>query len=383
MQHSIDDMRIGIDARLIGETGVGRYIRNLIEQLKLQDTKNHYVIYLPEKSFADFTLPSPYWEKRLATVHWHTVQEQIIMPILFLKDNLDIVHVPYFSIPVFYPKKFIVTIHDLTILHVFTGKATRLPYPLYIFKKLGYRLMLALGLRKAEAIITPSFVTKQEIMDHFSISGSKIHVIYEGVDERISNDKLQITNKNMIKNPYFLYVGNAYPHKNLELMLLAFADFVKSVEKPYQLIFVGKDDYFYAGLKQTAGNLGLGEYARFLENVDDEALHGLYKHALALVFPSLMEGFGLPALEAASLGTPVMCSDIPIFHEILKDMPVYIDPKNRESISHGFLRVVTKRQMLVKTMKGKIVPLMKMYSWERLGKETLALYQSMGIIHTV
>ncbi|MCJ7826612.1 glycosyltransferase, partial [Patescibacteria group bacterium] len=166
-------MKIGIDARLINETGVGRYIHNLIEQLKLEDRENQYVIYLPKDNYRDFALPDSRWEKRLATPRWHTFQEQIFMPILFLKDDLDLLHVPYFNIPIFYPKKFVVTIHDLTILHFATGKATTLPYFFYTLRRLGYRLLLEFGLRKASAIIVPSQITKQEIIDHFQIPEAK------------------------------------------------------------------------------------------------------------------------------------------------------------------------------------------------------------------
>ena len=162
-------MKIGIDARLINETGVGRYIRNLIGQLKVLDVSNNYVVYLPKILYDDFQLPNMRWEKRLATVRWHTAQEQFVMPLLFLKDNLDLLHVPYFNVPILYPKKYIVTIHDLTILHFMTGKATTLPYPFYALRKFGYRLILELGVRKAIGILVPSHTTKQEIIEQIQV----------------------------------------------------------------------------------------------------------------------------------------------------------------------------------------------------------------------
>jgi glycosyltransferase involved in cell wall biosynthesis len=380
-------MKIGIDARLINETGVGRYIRNLLDELKYQDLKNHYVIYLPEKSFYNFILPSDRWEKRLATARWHTFQEQFIMPILFLKDNLDLLHVPYFNIPIFYPKKFVVTIHDLTILHFMTGKATMLPYFFYTLRRLGYRLLLEFGLRKASAIIVPSQTTKQEIINHFHIPKTRIHVTYEGVDRAIGKRKTPACRqgrengkRKLMTNPYFLYVGNAYPHKNLEMLVLAFEDFIhsKKDENQYRLVLVGKDDFFYNRLKTVVNNRKLGRNVLFLGQTDDETLRELYTHARALVFPSLMEGFGLPALEALSLGTPVICSDIPIFHEILKNLPYYINPNDRDEISRSFSVVVKKKKNEMKGKRDEIALLLKKYSWKQLGIDTIFLYNSLG-----
>ncbi|HCM82871.1 MAG: Glycosyl transferase, group 1 [Candidatus Gottesmanbacteria bacterium GW2011_GWA2_44_17] len=373
-------MKIGIDARLINETGVGRYIRNLIGQLKVLDVSNNYVVYLPKILYDDFQLPNMRWEKRLATVRWHTAQEQFVMPLLFLKDNLDLLHVPYFNVPILYPKKYIVTIHDLTILHFMTGKATTLPYPFYALRKFGYRLILELGVRKAIGILVPSHTTKQEIIDHFQIPEKKIHVTYEGVDESMRKWKMENGKWKAIKSPYFLYVGNAYPHKNLEMLILAFADFVqkRSDGSAYRLVLVGKEDFFYKRLKTFVHNHDLHTSVLFLGAAEDETLHTLYRNARALVFPSQMEGFGLPALEALFLGTPVMCSDIPIFREILQNLPVYINPNDKQDMVHGFSVIARSKDKDMAGKRNEITSLLKNYSWEQLGRDTMALYNHAG-----
>ena len=117
-------MKIGIDARLVNETGVGRYVRNLIAELGKIDDKNSYVVFLRKSAFDSFALPNARWTKRLADIPWHSVTEQLFMPAIFNSEHLDLLHVPYFNVPLFYFGKFIVTIHDLTILHFDTGKAT-------------------------------------------------------------------------------------------------------------------------------------------------------------------------------------------------------------------------------------------------------------------
>jgi len=387
-------MKIGIDARLIQETGVGRYIRNLIEQLEDLDTENQYIVYLSKTSFASFILPNRRWEKRLADVRWHTFWEQIAMPILFLQDHLDLLHVPYFTIPVLYPGKFVVTIHDLTILHFATGKATTLPYGFYMLRKLGFWFILSCGLKRARAILSPSQTTKREIVEHFHIPKEKIQVTYEGVDgelreqktesrghETMSNEQKTESNKQkLVTGQYFLYVGNVYPHKNSEMLISAFKDFIHTQGKGnFRLIFVGKEDYFYTRLKNEIAEKGLHSSILFLGQVDDETLHDLYLHAEALVFPSLMEGFGLPALEALSLGTPVICSDIPIFHEILNDFPYYINPHDRKDITKSFSRVIQKKKSEIKEKRNEIASLLKNYSWKKLGVDTLQLYNSLRV----
>ena len=173
-------MKIGIDARLIDETGVGRYIRNLIGELGQIDTENSYVVFLRKKAFDAFIPPNARWEKRLADVPWHSMTEQFCMPVIVYREHLDLFHVPYFNIPLFYFGEFIVTIHDLTILHFDTGKATTLPYVFYQIRRLGYYISLLKAIHWSEKIIAVSKSTKREILDHFDVLPDRIHVIYEG-----------------------------------------------------------------------------------------------------------------------------------------------------------------------------------------------------------
>ncbi len=370
-------MRIGIDARLINETGVGRYINNLVKELGEIEKNNNYIVFLRKRSFDNFVTPNDRWEKRLADIPWHSVAEQLIMPWLLLKEHLDLVHIPYFNIPIFYPGRFIVTIHDLTILHFDTGKATTLPLPLYKFRRFGYYLALAVGLRRAEKIITVSQATKQEIIDHFRIDSGKIVVTHEGVDKKfqISNFKFQIS-KRIIKDPYFLYVGNAYPHKNLETLLRAFhqifqGDPLQSKGPPYEnlrLVLVGKNDYFYRKLSRE-------DHVIFFGEASDVQLQNLYKNAIALVFPSLMEGFGLPGLEAMAAGTPVVCSNIPVFREIYGYAAFYFVPLDANDL-FGKLTEITSNRSLRKNLIERGLVKIKSYSWKKLAEQTLAAYNS-------
>src|SRR2546422_331574 len=129
-------MKIGIDARLLGETGVGRYIRNLVEQLQEIDRKNEYVLFVQSKDLQNISSQieihrKDKWKVVSIDIHWHTLEEQIHLPRVFYKENLDLMHFPYFSLPILYNRPFVVTIHDLINNHYPTGKASTLPFPLY------------------------------------------------------------------------------------------------------------------------------------------------------------------------------------------------------------------------------------------------------------
>lgn len=364
-------MRIGIDARLIGETGVGRYIRNLLAELTLLDSPHTFVVFLLPEAFKKFKLPNARWEKRIANAHWHTLKEQLVMPGLFAKAHLDLVHIPYFNIPLFYTKPYIVTIHDLTVLHFQTGKASTLPYLLYFIKWIGYYLILRIGLAKARHIITVSKTVKKDLVASLGIPAGKISVTYEGVDKVLQG--AAPTKGNYIpfklKDPYFLYVGNAYPHKNLDLLIRAFAQFKKSREgKDFNLAFVGSDTSFYKHLHAMVETLPCSDAIQFTGNISDEDLVHVYTYAHALVFPSLSEGFGLPALEAIQFGCPVICSDIPIFHEILQEHALYFDPTSVDSLVSVLRKVAIKRN----------VPgtnLLEQYSWSTMAAQTLTTYE--------
>ena len=363
-------MKIGIDARLIQETGVGRYIRNLIAELGAQDVGHEYVVFLPPKSYDSFTLPSPHWKKVLATAHWHTLSEQIRMPKLFASEHLDLLHVPYHNPPVLYSGRMVLTIHDLTILHFATGKATTLPVLLYYLKRVGYWLELWIGLRRARHIIAVSEATKREIMDHFHIPGSKITVTYEGVDPAFMNMAAS-KEKRLVEEAYFLYVGNAYPHKNIEVLLEGFRQFKKSEVSSgtYKLVLVGADDFFYRQVRARVQDMGLASSVVFFGPANDSQLIRLYTHASAFVFPSLMEGFGLPALEAVALGCTACVSDIPVFHEILGPHAIYFDPNRSGSLAKSLTDIAAKKHP---QETDKIF--LRMFSWKRMAEETQQIY---------
>lgn len=365
-------MRIGIDGRLWSETGVGRYIRNLVGQLGVIDKRNEYVLFLIPETVRSVPPPNRRWKIVPADVHWHTLREQLLMPPLLSSLNPDLIHVPYFNLPVFYPGRMIMTVHDLIILHFATGKATTKPPPEYFLKRTGYKFLLAAGLRKARRLIAVSETTKKEIIEHMHIGGDRIEVTYEGIDRSLFLQKPERLPPFRLPEAYILYVGNAYPHKNLEFLVRSFIRIRKSLDFPLSLLLVGKDDYFYGILRSYIRRMDDGQAVTVLNSVDDGTLSYLYRHARAFVMPSLMEGFGLPALEAAAFGVPLLLSDIPVFHETLGDLPRYFDPTDGKSFDVAIRALLTERKPPVRT---DIRELLRKYSWRAMAERTLAVYK--------
>jgi glycosyltransferase involved in cell wall biosynthesis len=365
-------MRIGIDARLYSQTGVGRYIQNLTRELAVIDSENSYLIYLRKRDYFDFKLPNRRWTKRILDVAWHTIQEQFIVPYVFLRDKIDVAHFPYFNVPIFYPKNYLLTIHDLIVDHFDTGRASTYSYPLYKIKRIGYKLSLSSGIKRAGAISAISETTKKEIIDHYHVPDGKITITYDALDRAFSELAKQKP-QSFYSFPYILYVGNAYPHKNLERMIDAFVIVLK--KQPIKLILAGNDNYFYPRLKLYVQKLGLLENIIFFGEADDRELINLYNNALCLVFPSLMEGFGLPNLEAIACGRLSVISDIPAFHEVWGDKLIYFNPLDPDDIANKILDIINlpKDEYDRKVKKAK--QRLQDFSWKKTGVTTLKLYE--------
>lgn len=366
--------KIGIDARLWNETGIGRYIRNLVRGLDSEKySNNRYIVFLLKKDYDAVEFKHPHIEKRLLDVKWHTLQEQVVIPNILTREKLDLVHFPYFSVPMFYKKPFVVTIHDLIIDHFSTGKASSLPFIAYHTKRYGYKMVLKNAINKSKHILTPSNATKKEIIDHYNASAEKITVTPEGVEKIFSYNKNDKSRPLPIKNKYFLYVGNVYPHKNAERLVDAFLRLGKE-EAKMRLIFVGREDYFYRRLKKYTQDNNISN-VDFMGHVTDAQLSKLYKKAAALVLPSLMEGFGLTVVEGMSMGVPVVCSDIPAFVEVGGTVPLYFDPNDTQDIADSLLRIVELSFQEKKKKELLGIKQAKKFSWEKMIQQTVTAYE--------
>lgn len=372
-------MKIGIDARLWNETGVGRYIRNLVNNLHQIDSKNEYVLFcmLNDASNIKSRVSSAKWKIVVSDIKWHSIKEQLKLPAVLKKESLDLMHFTYFSLPIFYSKPFIVTIHDLIINHFPTGKASTLPLPLYHLKRLAYKTVLIQSVKNAEKIIAPLNSTKDDLIKSLKIEPDKIIVTYEGVDEEFLGGKHKVLSKkseHKTQNAkYFLYVGNAYPHKNLDMLIEAF---LRSQSKA-KLFLVGKEDYFYKKLSIKLRDKNY-KNIEILHDIDDLGLQQLYKNALAVISPSVIEGFGLVPLEAMANSCLVLVSDIPSHKEVCKDSAIYFDPKNSRQLADLITEITYKNFEYRKIFIEKGAKRINDFSWKKMAEQTLKAYEQLA-----
>ena len=183
-------------------------------------------------------------------------------------------------------------------------------------------------------------------------------------------------NLNKIKNRYLLYVGNSYPHKNLDRLVSAFEIVIKN-NPDLLLILVGKIDYFYQRLEKLVRDLNLEHKIIFTGAVSDQELNGLYQNAIAYVFPSLAEGFGLPGLEAMARGCPVISSKADPLPEIYGRAAVYFNPYDINEMAEVIHRVISDNDLREK-IKQFGLEQAKKYSWQECAQKTLDIYREIS-----
>jgi glycosyltransferase involved in cell wall biosynthesis len=385
-------MRIGIDARFYGSLGkgLGRYTEKLIKYLERLDDGNEYVVFLRRENFEEYRPSAPRFRKELADYRWYSFEEQLLFPRLLRRHRFDLVHFPHFNIPVLYRGRFVVTIHDLILVRFPTLRATTLHPLWYRVKFAAYKLAIRRAVFGSRKILTVSEFTRRDLLDRYPVDPEKIAVAHEaaepfchfqppeeayalfdrlGLTVRVEQASPDESSHGIIR-PYLLYVGNAYPHKNLESLVEALR---RSDIPDMLLVLVGKEDYFYRRLRLAVEGKGM-ENVRFAGFVPDRELDSLYRRARAYVFPSLYEGFGLPPLEAMGKGTPVLASRTTSLPEVLGDAALYFDPSVEGSLEDALRRMWTDAG-LGADLRKKGYRRWSRFSWEEMAKKTLETYE--------
>jgi len=331
-------MKIYVDGLFYKASGIGRYYEFLVRGL----TERGCEIYtaVPErlkeefsKDFGDLdsvkALFVPY-EKFSPRAFFS--QGQLLAS---LKNKVSHFIYPHVNVPLQVPKNVIVTVHDLIPLTKYWegSKINRL-----IFKS-----FVGHSVRYATSVITISHQTEKQVAELFPKAANKTVTIY-----RTFEPKLRQMAQDSFENPvgalYFLYVGNRKKHKNLEPVLKALSLVEDNGTK---FVVAGpKEGSGQDEIERLADQLCMKERVQFFVSPSDEMLASLYKNARFLIQPSLIEGFGLPPLEALSFGVPVLLSDIPIFREIYEDVPEYFDPLSVEDIAGKLRRWVDRNANL-------------------------------------
>lgn len=350
--------------------GSGRYIQNLVRELNKIDRQNEYVLFVRRNTPLD-GISSNNVKFIISEAHHYSLKEQVLLPYLIHRQKIDLMHFPQFNVPILYFGNYVVTIHDL-IKNYSRGTATTTRNPLfYWLKYLGYLLVFWFAVKKAKKIIVPSKTVALQLEKAYKINPKKVKVTYEGIENKLlESNKIneeKITQKYSLDEPFLLYVGSVYPHKNID-------NLIKAVKKTrIRLLVVCARSVFWERLKKQIKNLKAEKLVELLGFVPDEDLAVLYKKARAFVFPSLAEGFGLPGLEAMAAGLPVLASNIPVFKEVYQDGALYFNPQDPEDMATKIKQLLRDRQLEIK-LKNKGLEISQKYSWEKMAKETLNLY---------
>ena len=232
------------------------------------------------------------------------------------------------------------------------------------------RVLTPLSLRRAVHIIVPSNATKAEVMTAYRMPPQRLFVIPNGFQNL---EHIQGIPPASVLKPYFFFAGRVKFRKNVHGIVAAFIDFKKRTHAPVKLVIAGPHGGVYSReLQEQLARAGLSQDAHFLGFVSTEELRGLFEHALACVFPSLHEGFGMPILEAMSLGTPVITSSISSMAEVGADAALLIPPKDTRAISEAMEKIYTDPMLRTKLIEKGLAHA-GLFSWSKAAREYLAL----------
>jgi len=274
----------------------------------------------------------------------------------------DVVFVPSHVIPILSKTKSVVTIHDLAYYYF--------PKSYSPFDRRYLNFTTAVSLEKATKIITPSQATKKDILKFHHVNEKKIIVIPHGYNEHIFNQTVNYQNS-PLKNPYYFYVGRIEQRKNIKLLIEAFVLLARKNEK-VELVLAGKNGYGYQEIFNQLDNLPLNIRARiivpgYLPQYDTARY---LKHALAFVFPSLYEGFGIPVLESMAIGTPVITSSSSSLPEVSGNAGLLLPPNNPTLWSEAMADLLEKPN-LRQEMSLNGLEQAKKFSWRQSAQKTL------------
>lgn len=364
-------MRIGIDARSLSYrlTGIGIYLKHLLEEIQRKDHTNHY--YLLSNTLINFELKNPKWfkiEGKFKRKFLSTLWMQFRVPLIVYRYNMDLFWGPRHNLPLFLPSrvKTVLTVHDL--VHRFYPETMALPN-LFI-----ERMLMRWSLLRSDRIIADSQSTASDIKSLYRVCQNKINTIHPGVPvlPDNSNDDVNLT-KNF-PSKYFLFVGTLDPRKNLERLFRAF-ELITPHNHGVYLMIVGATGWKNKGFHRIIETHRLKDYVRFSGYVSRDELVAYYKKALCLLFPSLYEGFGFPILEAMSCGTPVITSNTASMPEVSGDAALLVDPYNIKDLAKAMYNVMNNEN-LRKYLAIKGLERVKAFSWKHCAEETIQVLET-------
>lgn len=361
-------LRVGVDARMLHKSGIGRYLREVVARLAGQGDVHLSLFgnsteldrFRSERCLGSSIRIHPF-QTRIQSMREHLVGSRVLQGV-----TADVWFFPHYNVPLGAPRPFVVTVHDLTQL--------RFPKLVGRFRSRGAHVVMRSALRRASGVLANSRATQSDVEESFPWTRGSVQVAYPGIappfepkeadgDERSTDGP----GGDRIARPYILSVGNRKPHKNLGVALEAL-EHVGSAGYPVTWVLAGRR-FRKPDAVDRARAAGLAVVEK--QDVADTELAHLYRGAAALLMPSLSEGFGLPILEAMACGTPVVASDIPAHEEILGDAGFLCPVDQSNAFAHGLLRILSDSE----TARGFAtagVERAANFSWDTTARTVLA-----------
>jgi len=356
--------KIIIDARIINST-TGRYVERLLHYLQQLDQTNQYIVLVPTADL-DYWQPSaPNFSVQPCDVKNYSLAEQTKFRRQLSSLNPDLVHFCMPQQPILYRGRTVTTFHDLTLIRTYNDDKNWLYFKSK--QQLG-KVAFLLAAQKSTHIITPTNYTKNDLVKFAHISPEKVTVTYEAADIATAKPRpAKLPGKN-----FLLYVGKHSSYKNIRRLASAHQRLLDKYPDLYLVLANTKDRAVLQNEKFFADK----DYCNihFFGRADNHDLAWLYSNCAAYIFPSLMEGFGLPGLEAMGLGAPVVSSNATCLPEVYGDAAVYFDPLDTHDITAKIDSVLSDKKLRAKLIKAGHTQVNK-YSWEKMAKQTLAVYQ--------
>jgi glycosyltransferase involved in cell wall biosynthesis len=292
-----------------------------------------------------------------------------------LAPRKQVYHTPYFALPWLLPARSLVTVHDC----IFERDARYMPKR---WARSYYRLLMMVSLRRAHTVFMPSRATASDVRRFYRVPSRKLVVTPEAADTAFHpiQDKArldEVRQRYGLQSTFVLAVGMRRPHKNFGLLVQAFGLAVEKDNAEAQLAFVGEaDERFHDEAADSAS--ALGDRVRFLGKVPEADLPVLYNLAAAFACPSLIEGFGLPVLEAMSCGTPVICSDIPVLREVAGDAALRVPPTDARAWAAAIQQVCSRPELRASLSQAGLKRSAH-FTWQRCAVSVLPTYRRLNL----
>jgi glycosyltransferase involved in cell wall biosynthesis len=385
-------MRIGIDGScLSNRRGFGRFSRQLLDALSRQTTEHQFTVFVDQPSAEEVSIPGAF-EPAIVPVREapsraagsrgsRRLGDMIAMGRAVARRGLDLMYFPatYSFFPVWNVGKLVVTMHD----------TLPLSHPELVFPtwrgRLAWRIKETTAVWLADRIVTVSEASRRDIAAWSGLPEQEIRVITEGPDPVFGPGGRDSEGEHVparfgipAGGRFLLYVGGLSPHKNLLRLVEAFA---QGAPADVKLALVGDfHDVFHTHvpqIREAIARHGLGERVILAGFVPDPELVQLYRRAYALILPSLMEGFGLPAVEAMACGTPVLSSRAGSLPEVVGDAGVYFDPIDVGSIA-GAMRILLNAPLYRDALAGLALERAALFTWDESARRLLACFDELG-----